>query len=406
MKLFLHIGTEKTGTTTIQEVLFVNKEDLQSQGFHFVQSAGKRNNRKIPSYCMRDDKYDDFFQAQRITTLHQKNTFRKDFFDSFKAEIMSLPKDVHTVIVSSEHLHSRTTTIEEIENVKGLLGEFFEDIKIICYVREQSATAVSLYSTAIKYGGASSLKSMLSQCRPDNIYYNYYSMLSNWRNVFGAGNLIVRKFDRSNFRNNDLIDDFFGLIDDGLIKCISKDIPIENESLTMVGQLLGRSINQALPKYYDTGLINPFRVKAIGEISQSFKGRGQSVDKNDYEEIYASFEVSNIKLNEEFLGGLKGVNCFDRHPPKEESDKALLEESDIPKLVNVFKVFSPTPLALPNHYADFFRDLAISLENKDLICAHKLMELAYMVRPNGPYIKKKLDEYNNILKLDHDNNDG
>lgn len=406
MKLILHIGTEKTGSTTIQEALFVNRRNLKEQGFHFIQSAGRRNNRKIPSYCMRDDKYDDFFKDKRITTLHQKNIFRKEFFESFKAEIMNLPKDVHTVIASSEHLHSRTNTVEEIESVKKFLRKFFEGIKIICYVREQTATAVSRYSTEIKTEDTFSLKEALAKCRPENIYYNYYLLLSNWRNVFGADNLIVRKFDRASFQNNDLIDDFFGLIDDRLIKCISKNIPIKNESLTIVGQFLGRAINQAYPRYYDTGEINLTRVKAIGKISQSFKGRGQSLDQNDYQKIYASFEDSNIKLNEVFLGGLKGVNCFDRNPPKEECDKALLEESDIPKLVDVFKVFSSTTLALPDHYADFFRDLAISLENQDLISACKLMELAHMVRPTDSYIKEKLNEYNSILKLDQDNNNG
>ncbi|MEM8830815.1 MAG: hypothetical protein AAGE96_15865 [Cyanobacteria bacterium P01_G01_bin.19] len=405
MKLFLHIGTEKTGSTTIQEALFVNKECLQKQGFYFVQSAGKKNNRKIPAYCMRDDKYDGFFKAQRITTLHQKNIFRKEFFDSFKAEIMNLPKHVHTVIISSEHFHSRTTTIEEVENVKSLLGSFFEDIKIICYVREQSATAVSSYSTAIKSGGTPSLKEILSKCKPGNIYYNYYLMLSNWRNIFGADNLIVRKFDKSILKNNDLIDDFFCLIDDVLIKSISKDISLKNESLNMIGQFLGRSVNQAIPIYYDTGLLNPIRDQAISKICQSFNGRGQTCNKNDYDKIYTSFEASNIKLNEEFLGGLEGVNCFDRNPPQEAYDKTFLEESDIPKLADVFKVFSSNSLGLPHHYADFFRDLATSLEKTDLVSAHKLMELAHLLKPNAPHIKRKLNEYNKKLKLGQDTND-
>ncbi len=42
MNLIVHIGTPKTGTTTIQEMLFESREILKSKGFHFLQCAGKK----------------------------------------------------------------------------------------------------------------------------------------------------------------------------------------------------------------------------------------------------------------------------------------------------------------------------------------------------------------------------
>lgn len=398
MKLILHIGTEKTGTTTIQEVLFESRKCLEGRGFHFVQSAGVKNNRKIPAYCINEDRYDDFFKSKKITTSEEKRRFKEAFFDSFKTEIENLPDSIHTVIISSEHLHSRTNSIEEIENVKRFLSAFFGSIKVICYVREQSAVAESLYSTAIKGGASASLKTFLSTCKPGNRYYNYYEMLSSWREVFGAENLVVRKFSRAGFKDGDLINDFFNLIDDELVKCISRDISAKNESLTMTGQLICRTINQAFPEYDGVGQVkNPVRVNAINATYLSFKGKGESVDQNDYDKIYSSFEESNIKLNEEFFGGLNGVNCFSKVPRKETCGEAVLDENDIPKLVDVFKGISSASIVLPDHYADFFRRLARSLEAEDLKSAYKLMELAHMVRPNGPLIKRKLDEYKEKL---------
>lgn len=397
-KLYLHIGTEKTGTTTLQEVLFQNKESLRKEGIHFLQSAGLRNNRKIPAYCMNDDNYDDFFQNLRIDSLEKKKLFRTEFLSQLTKEIQELPTDIHSVIISSEHLHSRTRTLEEVRNVKALLSSFFNEIKVICYVREQSATAVSLYSTGIKAGYSPSLKGMLSQCHPKNTYYNYYDMLSNWSDVFGLENLMVKKFDRSSFKNGDLIDDFFGLIDPELEKVIDKNIEAQNESLTVMGQFLGRAINQALPRYQDNGLVNPVRGKAIGAVYQSFKGKGEAISLEDYEAIHSSFVESNIKLNEKFLNGISGENCFEKRLPKEQvNNDATLKESEIEKLTHVFSSFASSSLNLPGHYADFFRDLAVSLENNDLKSAHKLMELAHMVRPQGPFIKEKLTEYEKAL---------
>ncbi len=47
---------------------------------------------------------------------------------------------------------------------------------------------------------------------------------------------------------------------------------------------------------------------------------------------------------------------------------------------------------------NYLRDLAIKLEASNLHDAHALMLLAQRVRPNGPLIKKKIDEYANQLR--------
>ena len=43
--------------------------------------------------------------------------------------------------------------------------------------------------------------------------------------------------------------------------------------------------------------------------------------------------------------------------------------------------------------ADILRDAALQLESIDMQNATYLMELAHIARPNGTFIKKKLDEY-------------
>lgn len=47
---------------------------------------------------------------------------------------------------------------------------------------------------------------------------------------------------------------------------------------------------------------------------------------------------------------------------------------------------------------DALRDLAIEHENSNLVVAKELMHLAHLARPDGPYIKYKLEEYINRLK--------
>jgi predicted type IV restriction endonuclease len=46
---------------------------------------------------------------------------------------------------------------------------------------------------------------------------------------------------------------------------------------------------------------------------------------------------------------------------------------------------------------DFVRDEAVKREKTDLTEALRLMELAHQARPNGPFIKKKVQEYRKAL---------
>lgn len=54
---------------------------------------------------------------------------------------------------------------------------------------------------------------------------------------------------------------------------------------------------------------------------------------------------------------------------------------------------------LKNKDVNLIRDAAVKLENLDLKMAHDLMAIAYDARPNGPFIKKKLEIYQEKLDV-------
>lgn len=308
MKLYLHIGTEKTGTKTIQETLFQNQSVLQKNGYHFLQCAGTRNNRKLPAYCMADENFDDFFRDRKISTLKGKKKFQEKFKSDFEYELRKLPNNIHTIIASSEHFHSRIKRKNEIKYAFDFFSKYFNEIDVICYLREQSATCVSLYSTAIKSGHIPNLKRMLSNCVPSNRYYNYYEMLCNWGEVFGLKNCKIRIFSKEKFLNENLIDDFFSQINSSLIHQIAKETEKRNGSLSKLGQYLGLVTNIIFPKYRRNGDINQLRTKAISAISRNFKATKEKAHTASSNAIYANFAESNTLLNQKFLN--KEGNCF------------------------------------------------------------------------------------------------
>lgn len=296
MKAIVHIGTEKTGTTTIQECLFQNQKKLSKKGFHFLQCAGDRNNRAVAAHCMNDDKFDDFYKQLSISTREQKAVFKADFLGRFREELTSLPSKIHTVVISSEHFHSRTASQAETDRVRDFLAPFFSDIEIVCYLRDQVATLGSFYSTAVKSGSSESFESFANRCAPHNVYYNHATMLGHWAQSFGFDALRVQVFENRAFLNGRLLDDFCSRLDPALVGKLDTDVVTLNESLNFTGQLLGRAINKILPVYNEDGSVNSLRPMCQQVIYEECKGKGQQPPPAMQQRIYDDFASSNEQV--------------------------------------------------------------------------------------------------------------
>jgi hypothetical protein len=392
-QLYLHIGTPKTGTTTLQNALYDNKEYLHSRGIHVAQSSGIKNSRLLPAYCTKEHRFDDFFRKRGITSIQQKNTFRKDFRSHFTEEIKNLPKTITSVIISSEQLYSRTTSYDEIQNVRNFLIPFFDRIKVICYVREQTDMCVSSFSTAIKSGNQNCFKAYLDKCHSDNKRYNYFKVLSAWRDIFGADNLKVRIYDKQLFKQNSLVNDFFSLIDPSFNQSLLKSTERHNTSLSAFGQLLGITINQRIPIWNTNGTRNAIRGQIMQFVSEHFKGTGLATNKQEYDKIYSSFDAANQLLNEQFLNGTRRQNCFKYQPPASQDDTLTQNYRKLTDLFCFVENSDHSKLSFPDYYADHLRDIAIMLEHDHLDTATQFMKLARMIRPNGVFIAQKVRQY-------------
>ena len=152
----LHIGTEKTATTLLQEWLYANKAELSSQGIFLSAVAREGNNRKLVSWCQ--SKVDDWLRRQGVTTLEQKAELLQDFEAQFREEVVAASQSHHTMVLTSEHFHSGSSD-EEIARVKALTDELFDSTTVVCYFRDQADMAVSLHSTLLRIAAVKPLES-------------------------------------------------------------------------------------------------------------------------------------------------------------------------------------------------------------------------------------------------------
>jgi hypothetical protein len=406
MRLILHIGTEKTATTTIQNFLYRNREILLNKGIALSDFLEKPNNRKLPSFCMPEGSFDAYFTNRGITTIQQKKQYFSSFVDDFRKEVKSLASSTDTMFISSEHLHSRLQDTDSIGFLKNLLDGLFSRVSIVCYFREQSAVVKSLYSTMIKVSYSKGFDSLLQDCEPSNPYYNYYDSFMKWSDVFGKNNIVPRIFSREQFLEGDIRKDILNIIDkDYSSGDYNYSVDGENKSLGFIGLELGRVNNLVNSRYREDGSVNTIRnrmQRIINDSEISQKGR---LPFPSAAQIYQKFAESNLAFAREFLG--INSNPF-THPETAETepsnDAEYINDPLLQDFLGFFEKLLLDMRRLPdidNTHADSLRDLALKVEKKEplnLVDAKYLMELAHIIRPSGPFIKRKLKEYEQRLK--------
>ncbi|MDY6836680.1 MAG: hypothetical protein SWH78_01790 [Thermodesulfobacteriota bacterium] len=304
MKCYLHIGTEKTGSTAIQRFLYLNRNVLARCGCLYTTSSGSASNRALPVAAYNSNRRDDFTQKQAIHDDQTLKMYQKSVVKALSQELAQLRTlfDVNCVVFSSEHIHSRLRTMEELDRLNRILrGLGFDLIVVIVYLREPADAATSLYSTAVKCGATDRRPPP-----PDNEYYrnlcDHRSTLLRYRDKFGPDAVVPRLYDRSEFINGSIIEDFMDAIgvDVPFAQCI---LPRrENPRLSATGLELLRRINERIPAFLDNGSVNDLR----GEIA-SYVGRYVSSGvrytmppevRREYEEAFAN---SNEWVRKEYF---------------------------------------------------------------------------------------------------------
>lgn len=202
-EIILHIGGEKTGSTTIQSFLSLNRQMLSAQRFIYPLVFGD-NQIKIAlasvgtdgSGMPVDSPVKRSFQHSRVE-LSQR--LREEIEEMVKGGVAD------KLILSAEHFHSRLMRPADLINLLSMLPRS-ETIKAIWYIRRQDRAAVSLYSTWVKAGNYGAFT--FPRVNPGNLpyRYNYLQAYEIWRSALGSQSVTVRTFDDVGCRGGLLMD--------------------------------------------------------------------------------------------------------------------------------------------------------------------------------------------------------
>lgn len=398
-KFIIHIGTEKTGTTTLQNLLSYNHELLKSRGFFYLRTPERIEARGITAASLGDQQPDEFLKDLGVDTPEQRQKFRDATERQVHETLSLLPESVSTVIVSSEHFHSRLRHPEQVARVRKLLIDHAESFQIVCYLRHQASLVESYYSTALKNGTTLTLKDTAEQlCKASNHYYNYQMLLDLWSNCFGAEAITPRIFDKHSLEEGDIIKDFLSASKINIkLQHPQRKQERYNESLTPLGQSLLKGINIFQSSTDITPDLDRCK-KLASSIIKEFPGSGERLDKQALENIESEFETSNTEVKKHWFSDRQG-SLF--HSP--EDDQGVMTRGSpvtrnqleiTSQVIDYLESNSGKPAKSLNHCADTLKTLALRHEEQDRELAWKLMSLARRIRPGGPFIKQKVLEYN------------
>lgn len=296
MRAILHIGVEKTGTTSIQKFLALNRDALRTRSILFPQSPGVSNHTLLAGYAANDASRDDIRIANGIESHDDLLLFRERFEAAFTREVEDAACD--TVIMSGEHCSSRLVTPEEVGRLHQLLYRVFEAVRVIVYLRRQDEFMVSSYSSAVKSGLEQKLA--LPRLEGEMQRYDFAKILDRWGGVFGRDAMEVRLFGRSAMVNGSSVDDFIRAT--GLPPDLPYEMPNEeNRSLGSAALEVLRLLNKHIPEIKDGKIFAPRGdLQTLMEAVSS--GAGVMMEPVLLDVLMQSLAESNRKVAREYFG--------------------------------------------------------------------------------------------------------
>ena len=210
--LYLHIGLPKTGTSSIQWLVSHNYEKLLDQGLLYPLSGR-----------MKDGKNCHYKLSNRLTWQHYKlaaplrwikgpESLSDKVLNSYLEKIKVLEDEIakkspNKILISDDNF-----TWLSPESIKWLHDIFLKNykVKILIYLRRQDDFIISFYTQQTKR--RKTIKDICEYIEDFKYLLNYYNLVKPWTETFGKENIIIKPFEKEQFLNNNLRDDFFASI--------------------------------------------------------------------------------------------------------------------------------------------------------------------------------------------------
>ncbi|SPF78698.1 hypothetical protein ALP8811_02628 [Aliiroseovarius pelagivivens] len=194
-QLWLHIGSHKTGTSSLQRAL------LYAQTHNLLGDL-------TYAHCPKSSSINQLIRVKGAGKALKTTV-------DFRGLKAAFP-DKGSYIASSEMffwIHNP----RQVRKLARVLKRQFDKIHIVAYLRRQDSLAISHRKQAVMRNAAEGFYGLQVSALPTyqqhfDRYFQYDQKLKIWADAFGNDNLHIRKFEKSALFNQDTVDDFFHLL--------------------------------------------------------------------------------------------------------------------------------------------------------------------------------------------------
>jgi hypothetical protein len=268
-EIHLHIGLNKTGTSSLQDFFSMNADTLRAEGWCYPR-AGRDTTAHHPL-------------SKRLKPGPLANdAATREMVAALRTELAGCER----AVLSSEDFHTHVP--RGIERIRDALEG--HEVRVVLYVREHVAYLASWYQQNVQATHLS--------CAFDSFCYftrkPLFKVADAWGEVFGRDRVTVRLYDRAALHGGDIVQDFAQVIGLGgdLARFVRK--PYEsNPSVTGNLLFIKRVVNNFFPKAEAAGFVD--EVTALSKLKKEFRG-AMFVDRATVNYVTGMYEGDRAQL--------------------------------------------------------------------------------------------------------------
>lgn len=201
MKLTLHIGHYKTGSTAIQTYFDLHRTAYLDHGWLYPRAGrptpSKPNHTSLP--------FEELIDADRTVARWYQRTQRYKAFKSGTAEpakdrvldeVLRENPD-HLVLSSEEFMLFGGRTGVPAATARQLI-EYFDPgfVRVVCFLRRPDHYLESWYNQLVKLGSSTTLNQQLP-ARLESVHVQYAQAVGYWKHDVGVDDVVVLRYDNA-----------------------------------------------------------------------------------------------------------------------------------------------------------------------------------------------------------------
>lgn len=239
MRVILHIGMSKTGTSSIQATCSKNRGRLKAEGVLYP-NINNMNRHSFLSVPFREGNVPREFWTNYGADKNDADRRALEFWQQVRDDVKSEKPD--TLILSGEQFFP----VVHFDALKAQLAEVApgSEVNVLCYLRHPCQHYLSAFQQIIK----------ASSRIPRPGKTKWADNLTRWKAI---GPLFLREFNRKKFRGGDVVLDFLDFSTGKALEGIEVDYANE----TMSAEAM--AIIQPFRKYLESNVDNVFNQQSI-----------------------------------------------------------------------------------------------------------------------------------------------